>query len=86
MDSALPIVSSVARSPFGALRWSQQLFGTVPDDDDQLQWGNDAWRVDAALGYRFTNYLQAKSQIALDNAASRNNLQQNRPRHLPTVF
>src|SRR5947207_10160006 len=30
---------------FGALRWNQQLFGTVRDDDKWVQWGNDVWRV-----------------------------------------
>jgi hypothetical protein len=29
------------------------------------QWGNNVWRIDAALGYRFTNYLQAKLQYSL---------------------
>ena len=49
---------------FGALRWNQQFFGTIPDEDRQAKWGNDIWRLDAALGYRFTNYLQAKLQYS----------------------
>jgi hypothetical protein len=49
---------------FGALRWNQQLFGTVPDEGTRVQWGNDTWRVDAAAGYRFTNYLQGKLQYS----------------------
>jgi len=49
---------------FGALRWNQQLFGTVRDEEDRVQWGNDTWRVDAAVGYRFTNYLQGKLQYS----------------------
>ena len=49
---------------FGALRWNQQLFGTVRDEDHRSQWGNDIWRIDAALGYRFTDYLQAKLQYS----------------------
>jgi hypothetical protein len=49
---------------YAALRWNQQLFGTVPDDNAQVQWGNDVWRVDAAFGYRFTNYLQGKLQYS----------------------
>jgi len=49
---------------FGALRWNQQLFGTVPDDDKWVRWGNDVSRVDAAAGYRFTNYLQGKIQYS----------------------
>ena len=50
---------------FVALRWNQQLFGTVPDDDEQMQWGNDISRIDAVVGYRFTNYLQVKLQYSL---------------------
>ena len=49
---------------FAALRWNQQLFGTVPDEDERAKWGNDIWRIDAALGYRFTDYLQGKLQYS----------------------
>jgi hypothetical protein len=49
---------------FGALRWNQQLFGNVRDEDHRAKWGNDIWRIDAALGYRFTDYLQAKLQYS----------------------
>ena len=49
---------------FGALRWNQQLFGTVRDEESRAKWGNDVWRIDAALGYRFTDYLQAKIQYS----------------------
>ena len=49
---------------FGALRWNQQLFGTIRDEDERAKWGNDIWRIDAALGYRFTDYLQAKLQYS----------------------
>jgi hypothetical protein len=49
---------------FGALRWNQQLFGTIRDEDHRAKWGNDIWRIDAALGYRFTDYLQAKLQYS----------------------
>jgi hypothetical protein len=49
---------------FGAVRWNQQLFGTVPDEGERVQWGNDVWRVDAAVGYRFTSYLQSKVQYS----------------------
>ncbi|MEA3213657.1 MAG: hypothetical protein QOE70_6714 [Chthoniobacter sp.] len=56
---------------FGALRWNQQIFGKVPDEDGPLKWGNDLWRIDAALGYRFTPHTQLKLQYSLqheDNA------------------
>ena len=49
---------------FGALRWNQELFSTIRDADQRTKWGNDIWRIDAALGYRFTNYLQAKLQYS----------------------
>jgi hypothetical protein len=49
---------------FGAFRWNQQLFGTVRDEDHRAKWGNDIWRIDAAVGYRFTDYLQAKLQYS----------------------
>jgi hypothetical protein len=54
---------------FVALRWNQQLFGAVRDEDEQVQWGNDTWGIDAALGYRFTNYLQAKVQYSFTSTA-----------------
>jgi hypothetical protein len=49
---------------FGALRGNQQLFGTIRDEDQRVKWGNDVVRIDAALGYRFTNYLQGKFQYS----------------------
>jgi len=50
---------------FVAGRWNQQLYATVPTGGWGPQpWGNDIWRVDAALGYRFTNYLQVKIQYS----------------------
>ncbi|MFZ1218888.1 MAG: hypothetical protein WAO00_06305 [Chthoniobacterales bacterium] len=49
---------------FGALRWNQQLYGTVRNEDERAKWGNDIWRIDAALGYRFTDYLQGKLQYS----------------------
>src|SRR5256714_3776588 len=56
---------------FGAVRWNQQLFGTVNDEGKQVQWGNDVWRVDAAVGYRFTNYLQGKLQYSFTHTDSK---------------
>jgi len=55
---------------FAALRWNQQLFGTIRDGDERKKWGNDIWRIDAALGYRFTDYLQAKVQYSLSQQNS----------------
>ena len=49
---------------FAAVRWNQQLFDTVPDEDEQIRWGNDVFRVDGVLGYRFNNYVQLKLQYS----------------------
>jgi hypothetical protein len=50
---------------FAAVRWNQQFFSNVSDGaSGRFGWGNDVWRTDAALGYRFTNYLQAKLQYS----------------------
>jgi len=56
---------------FAALRWNEQLYGTVPDEGENVQWGNDVWRVDAAVGYRFTNYLQGKVQYSFTHTDAR---------------
>lgn len=55
---------------FAALRWNQQLFGTIRDESQRTKWGNDIWRIDAAIGYRFTNYLQGKVQYSLSQQNS----------------
>ena len=47
---------------FVAGRWNQQLYGDLPFRGKPARWGNDAWRVDAAIGYRFSAYLQLKLQ------------------------
>ena len=50
---------------FGALRWNQQLFGTVRDSDgSSVPWGRDVWRIDLGLGYRFTAHTQFKVQYS----------------------
>jgi hypothetical protein len=50
---------------FGALRWNQQLFATVLDGEGERgKWGEDLWRIDAALGYRFTEHTQLKLQYS----------------------
>ena len=62
-------------SLFAALRWNQQFFGDVADSSgDQHAWDRDAWRVDTALGYRFTRHVQAKLQYSYDR--QRGDLQQ----------
>ena len=55
---------------FAALRWNQQLFATIRNEDRRAKWGNDIERIDAALGYRFTNYLQGKFQYSFSHQDS----------------
>jgi len=49
---------------FVAARWNQQLYGDVPFNGENTRWGNDTWRVDAAVGYRFSADLQLKLQCS----------------------
>ena len=55
---------------FAAFRWNQQLYGTIRDEDQFVQWGNDVLRIDAVLGYRFTDYLQLKAQYSYSHGAA----------------
>lgn len=53
---------------FVAARWNQQLFDTVPNGaGGEIPWGLDAWRLDTAVGYRFTEYTQLKLQYDLEH-------------------
>jgi hypothetical protein len=48
---------------FPALRWNQQLFGEVPNGlGDERAWDRDAWRIEAALTWRFDPHAQVKVQ------------------------
>ena len=50
----------------GAVRWNQQLFGTVTDSlGVPVPWGYATWRVDVAPSYRFTPHTQLKLQYSL---------------------
>ena len=50
---------------FVAARWNQQFFGDVPNGTGgHAPWDNDAWRADAALGWRFNRHWQAKVQYS----------------------
>lgn len=56
---------------FGAMRWNQQLFGTVPDGaGGSRRWGHDLWRIDTSLGYRFTAHTQLKLQYSFQDETS----------------
>lgn len=53
---------------FGALRWNQQLFDEVPNGaGGEERWDDDMWRVDAAVGYRFTRHIQTKLQYSFSH-------------------
>jgi hypothetical protein len=51
----------IAPQLFAALRWNQQLYASMRDG----AWGDDVWRLDAALGYRPTAHTQLKLQYSL---------------------
>jgi hypothetical protein len=56
---------------FGALRWNQQLFSTVPDGaGGSARWGHDLWRIDTLLGYRFTAHTQLKLEYSFQDENS----------------
>ncbi len=56
---------------FGAMRWNQQMFGTVRDSEgDRATWGRDVWRIDSSVGYRFTAHTQLKLQYSLQHEDS----------------
>jgi hypothetical protein len=55
---------------FGALRWNQQLFDTIPDRGVPRRWGQPVWRIDLAPGFRFTPHTQLKFQYSLQHGDS----------------
>jgi hypothetical protein len=59
---------------FGALRWNQEFFSTIPLNEYQSEaWGTDTSRIDAAFTYRWTVRLQTKLQYSFidQNLAAR---------------
>lgn len=51
---------------FGALRWNQELFSTGRGPfGEPVAKAPDIWRIDCALGYRFTAHTQLKLQYSL---------------------
>ena len=56
---------------FGAVRWNQHLFGTLPDGNGGSEkWGGDIWRTDIAAGYRFNAHTQLKLQYGIERRAA----------------
>ncbi|SPE55550.1 conserved exported hypothetical protein [Verrucomicrobia bacterium] len=55
---------------FGALRWNQELYGDINSGTGgQTPWDNNVWRIDLALGYRFTRHFQSKLQYSFTHQA-----------------
>ena len=53
---------------FGALRWNQQLFGTISDGyGHNVHWSPDLERIDVAATYRFTPHAQLKLQYSFQH-------------------
>jgi hypothetical protein len=53
---------------FGALRWNQQLFGTISDGNgNNVRWSQDLGRIDVAAAYRFTPHAQLKLQYGFQH-------------------
>ncbi|MEQ1859763.1 MAG: hypothetical protein ABMA13_07505 [Chthoniobacteraceae bacterium] len=56
---------------YGALRWNQQFYNEIHEPGHgAAPWGDDVWRIDAALGYRFSAHTQLKLQFSLQNPRS----------------
>jgi hypothetical protein len=55
----------IAPQLFAALRWNQQLYASLRDGNQRSPWGEDVWRMEAALGYRLTAHTQLKLQYSL---------------------
>jgi hypothetical protein len=50
---------------FGALRWNQQVFNSVPDGaGGHHRWSEDLARIEVAAGYRFISHTQLKVQYS----------------------
>jgi hypothetical protein len=52
---------------YGAVRWNQQFFSDIDYAGGQMPWGRDIWRLDTALGYRFSPHTQLKIQYGLQS-------------------
>jgi hypothetical protein len=55
---------------FGALRWNQQLFGSIADHGIDRRWARDTNRLEMAGGFRFTPHLQFKLQASVEHGES----------------
>jgi hypothetical protein len=55
---------------FGAVRWNQQIFGTIPERGAAVEWGRDVARLDVSAGYRCSPQAQLKLQYSLQRGDS----------------
>ncbi len=56
---------------FGAIRWNQQLFGTINDGyGHNERWSPDLAKIDVAAIYRFTTHAQLKFQYSFQHETS----------------
>lgn len=55
---------------FGALRWNQQIYGTMNGTAGSVRWGRNVWRIDVAPTYRLTPHFQLKLQYSFENGAT----------------
>ena len=50
---------------WAAFRWNQQLYGDINAGEGvRTPWDNNVWRIDLALGYRFSRHFQSKLQYS----------------------
>ncbi len=52
---------------FGAIRWNQQLFSTLPNPAGAARWSRNVERIDIGPGYRPTPHTQVKLQYSLEH-------------------
>ena len=52
---------------YGALRWNQQLFGSIPERGASVKWGQDVWRMDVGPTLRLSPHVQMKLQYSLQH-------------------
>ena len=70
----LEVKYKITSSLFAAARWNQELYGKINNGfGGEETWGNDMYRIDLAIGYRFTRHLQGKVQYSFGH---RNTTQQ----------
>lgn len=57
----------------GAVRWNQQVYGTIRERGARVRWGRNLWRLDVAPAYRVNAHTQLKLQYSLQRGDSDTN-------------